>query len=460
MSDLSGGGTLEGFPYPPAMERGRQSRRAPHATGRTWPALDPALFVGSLAVLLAGTPLGLDRVAAASTVAAALEAAPHYPGTPLPRLVLRLAVYLPLGDVAARANLAAALLGALAITLLGRLCADLLAALRPPPHARQDARDFLFEPFLAAGAALAAGLALAVFQTATSAGAASATLALLAGAWLTALPLLRAQGGAGRGFALAGLSGLAAGVDSVAGPLLWPLAFGLWLWELHRGSRWPLLAPLLFVAALGGAWLATTAGSVGAGSVLHSLSSLWPAGFHEHTVAVRTAAELSDELGVVGSLLGGLGTLALLRRAPLVASWLVFTLVTALLLGHPPGQSGPTFEPSRAGLPVALMAAAVPMSVGAAEVAARLGRARIFTAIVLAALAVVSPALDGGAARWQRDARGPERLLEHALLRAPLRASVDPGTVEMDGLFRYGAALGLRPDLEIAAHPKVRPATP
>jgi len=138
----------------------------------------------------------------------------------------------------------------------------------------------------------------------------------------------------------------------------------------------------------------------------------------------------------------------------------VFTLVTALLLGHPPGQSGPTFEPSRAGLPVALMAAAVPMSVGAAEVAARLGRARIFTAIVLAALAVVSPALDGGAARWQRDARGPERLLEHALLRAPLRASVDPGTVEMDGLFRYGAALGLRPDLEIAAHPKVRPATP
>jgi hypothetical protein len=35
-------------------------------------------------------------------------------------------------------------------------------------------------------------------------------------------------------------------------------------------------------------------------------------------------------------------------------------------------------------------------------------------------------------------------------LRAPLRASVDPGTAEMDGLLRYGAALGLRPDLEIA----------
>jgi hypothetical protein len=96
------------------------------------------------------------------------------------------------------------------------------------------------------------------------------------------------------------------------------------------------------------------------------------------------------------------------------------------------------------------MAAAVPMSAGAAAVASRLGRARIATAIVLAALAVVSPVFDGGASRWRRDVHGPERLLEHALLRSPLRASVDPGTAEMDGLFRYGAALGLRPDIEIA----------
>jgi len=41
--------------------------------------------------------------------------------------------------------------------------------------------------------------------------------------------------------------------------------------------------------------------------------------------------------------------------------------------------------------------------------------------------------LDGGASRWRRDVHGPERLLEHALLRTPLRASVDPGTAEMDG---------------------------
>jgi hypothetical protein len=253
---------------------------------------------------------------------------------------------------------------------------------------------------------------------------------------------------------LAGLAGLAAGVDPVAGPLLWPLAFGLWLWELRRGSRWPLLAPLLFVATLGGSLLATTATSASPSNVLHLLGSLWPTGMHDRAIVVRIAAELCDELGVVGLLLGGVGMLALLRRAPLVAFWFGFTLVTALLLGHSPAQSGRYFEPTRAGLPAALMAAAVPMSAGAAEVAARLGRARIVTAIVLAVLAVVSPLFDGGVSRWRRDAHGPERLLEHALLRSPLRASVDPGTAEMDGLFRYGAALGLRPDLELAPRTK------
>lgn len=423
-------------------------RPAPHAP-RTWPALDPALFVASLVIYVAGTPLGLDRVAAASRVAAALGDVSQGLGAPLALLVSRLVGYLPLGDGAARANLASVLLAALAIMLLGRLCADLLAALRPPAHARQGERDFLYEPLLAAGAALAGGLSLATFHAATSAGSASATLALLAGAWLAALPLLRAQGGARHGFALAGLSGLAAGVDPVAGPLLWPLAFGLWLWDLRRGSRWPLLAPVLFVAALGGSLLATTAASGGSASVLHPLSGLWPSGIHDRALVVGTAAELSDELGVVGLLLGGLGTLALLKRAPLVACWFGFTLVTALLLGHPPGQNGVSFESTRAGLPAALLAAAVPISAGAAALAARLGRARTVTAIVLAALAVVSPVLDGGASRWRHDAHGPERLLEHAFLRAPLRASVDPGTAEMDGLFRYGAALGLRPDLEI-----------
>jgi len=43
------------------------------------------------------------------------------------------------------------------------------------------------------------------------------------------------------------------------------------LWELRRGSRWPLLAPLLFVAALGGSLLASTAASASPSHVTHLL---------------------------------------------------------------------------------------------------------------------------------------------------------------------------------------------
>jgi len=195
----------------------------------TWPALWPVLFVGTLVVFAAGVPFGLDRVGAASSVAAGLglDSTSQEPAKPLAILVMRLVGYLPVGDAPARANLSAALFAALALALLGRLCANLLLAFRPPPHARQEQHHFLQEPFLAAGAVLAAGMSFSFFHTATSAGSGAATLALLAGAWLSALPLLRGEGGPRHGFFLAGLAGLAAGVDPVAGPLLWPLTFGL-----------------------------------------------------------------------------------------------------------------------------------------------------------------------------------------------------------------------------------------
>jgi hypothetical protein len=57
--------------------------------------------------------------------------------------------------------------------------------------------------------------------------------------------------------------------------------------------------------------------------------------------------------------------------------------------------------------------------------------------------------MDGGRARWLRHAALPTHLLDHALDRAELRSVVDPGTGEMDGLFRLARAMGLRPDLVI-----------
>jgi hypothetical protein len=53
--------------------------------------------------------------------------------------------------------------------------------------------------------------------------------------------------------------GLSAGVDAVAGPLLWPLLVGLAVWALRKGARWPLLAPALFVAVWGDSALAAVA---------------------------------------------------------------------------------------------------------------------------------------------------------------------------------------------------------
>lgn len=416
-----------------------------------WPALPPVLFVVSLVAYAAGLPLGVDRLGAGAPVAAVLDATGQERVAPLGLLAGRVAAFLPLGDLPTRINLATAVLAALALALLGWVCMDVLLTLRPLPHARQEAQHFMHEPVLVAGAVLAGGMALATFHGATSAGAASATLALLAGAWLVALPLLRGEGGAGRGLILAGLAGLAAGVDAVAAPLLWPLLLGLCVWELRRGSRWPLLAPVVFVAALGGSLLASLAATRSPMGALHLLVGTWPDGMQGRTNLLQTAAELCDQLGVVSSLLAGMGLLVLLKRAPLVALWFVFTLVTALLLGDPLAHGGLGPESARAGMPTALLATAIPLCAGMAELAGRLGRARFMTAVVLTALAVVSPALDGGTSRWQRDTRGNERLLEHAFLRAPLRASVDPGTPEMEGLLLYGLGLGMRPDLEIKA---------
>jgi hypothetical protein len=150
-----------------------------------------------------------------------------------------------------------------------------------------------------------------------------------------------------------------------------------------------------------------------------------------------------------------LGVLKLLVRAPLVAVWCGFTVLSALLLGHRPRHTEAAFEPARAALPAALLAAALPVCAGIVHLAGRLGRARPAAAVLFAVLSLISPVLDGGSQRWVRDVRLAPRLMEHGLARAPVRAHVDPGSREMSGLFHYAEVLGWRPDLEIGAQPRV-----
>jgi hypothetical protein len=415
--------------------------------GRAWPTLDVALFAAAFPLYALGMPLGLARVEAASQVAAGLALDTSTEPATYGLLAMRLAGFIPLGDQPLRANLASAVLCALALALLARLCLEILVLLRPPANARQDLREFLHEPIAASGAALAAGLTLSTFDLGTTGGSAAATLLMLCAGLLAGFALLRDVSSATAGYALAAISGLSAGVDAVAGPLLWPLLVGLAVWALHKGARWPLLAPLCFIAAWGGSALAAVACSAApatAGSLFGGLGAL---GAHAGAELWATTVELGDEVGVVGALLAAVGLVVIGARAAVLAAWLALTLLSAILFAHSPAGAGVAMGPARAALPVAIAVSCVFASAGLLHVAGKLGRAHMAATLAMAVILVLSPAMDGGQARWLRRATLPMHLLDRALGRAEVRSMVYPGTGEMDGLFRLARAMGLRPDL-------------
>jgi len=407
--------------------------------------LDAALFAAALAIFAWGMPLGLCRVEAAPQVAAGLLLDASVERATYGLLATRVAGFLPLGDQPMRANLASVLLAALAIAIFGRLCVQILLLLRPPVSARQEARSFSYEPIAAAAAGLATALSLSTYELGTTAGSAAVTLLLLGFGLLVGLALLRDQQASAAGCGLAMVAGLAAGVDPVAGPLLWPLLAGLAIWALRKGARWPLLAPLALVAAWGGSALAAVACSATPASVGSLFAGFGRLAAHGGSGLWLTAVELGDEIGVVGALLAVIGLVVVGARATLPAAWLLLTLLSATMFGYP----APLVGPARAALPLAIATSTVFAAAGLLHVAGRLGRARLAATLALAVMLVLTPAMDGGAARWLRRSALPMHLLDHALARAELRSVVDPGTGQIAGLFQLARAMGLRPDLVI-----------
>lgn len=402
---------------------------------REWPVLDPLVFGGALVAHAAGLPRGLGLVASAAAVSGVLEPGAPGPLPPLGLLAARLVALVPLGDLATRAALASAVLGAVAVTALARLACDLLAAARP------DGERSAVEPLAAAGAAAAFALTSGAFDRATSVGAVPATLAVVTLGWVALARVLRDRGRSGAGLALGLACGLAAGAQPIAAPLLWPGAVAAWLWALRRGERWPLIAPLLAVAGLA-VVLAPVATVVQPATAAAVVAPLWPPRAAFDGAELRApAVELGEQLGVVALMLGAAGALAFLRRTPHACALVLLALAVPALWGA-------------AALPIAGAIVVLPIAAGIAQIAARVGRARVAAAAALAVLAALPPALDGGTRRWTHDGRGAGRLLGHALADLPLRAAVDPGTPQMDGLLRYGAAMGLRPDLALAPAPR------
>jgi hypothetical protein len=416
---------------------------------RAWPALDPVVFSAALLVYMVALPLGLGRVEGASQVAAGLALDPGKQGAPLALLATRLAEYLPIGDVSFRANLLSSVWCALAMTLLARLSVTLVLPLRPPPSARQHQKAFLSEPIAAGGSALAAALSLATFDAGITAGSVALTLVLLLGGLWAELVLLRDLGHTRAGLALASLAALSTAVGPLVSLVLWPVTVGLAWWALRKGARWPLFAPLCFVAAIGGFALASSAAS----STSLSARDIFVAPFvivpQSEAGLWRTAIEIADQVGVVGVLLAAVGLLVLTARTAVVAAWLGLNLVTAVLLANPAAAPGGAAS-LRAALPLAVAGTFALTCVGILHVSARLGRARIAAALALAVIVVLSPAMDGGHGRWGGRALAMH-LLDRALERADVRSLVDPGTDEMAGLFRLARAIGLRPDLEIVS---------
>ena len=415
--------------------------------GRDWPVLDPAIFAGALLVYALAMPLGLARVEGASQVAAGITLDTSMQPAPYALFAMRVGQFLPLGDTPFRTNLVSASLCALAIALIGRLCLQVCTLLRPPTNARQEPRDFVHEPIAATGAALAAAFSLSTFDLGVTAGSAAATLVVLAAGILPGFALLREYDHAGAGYALAGIAGLSAGVDPVAGPLLWPPLVGLAIWSLRKGARWPLLAPLCFVAAWGSSVLASVAAAsapVAAAKLLYGMGHL---GMHGGREFLATAIELADEVGVVGALLAVVGALVLGARAAVLTAWLILTILMSLLFAHSALRAPDLWAPTRAALPLAVALTSVFACAGLLNVSGRLGRARVPATLALAAILVLSPALDSFLSR--RRTTLPMHLLDRALSRAEVRALVCPGTAEMAGLFDLARAQGLRPDLEI-----------
>jgi hypothetical protein len=409
-----------------------RARRAP----KDWPALEALLFAGALLLYVGALPLGLERPTAGLTVAEGCALDGTRGGPPLALLAIRLFAFFPIADLATRAALASAVAAALAVALLGRLAATALAAARTGDPANVPREDVRWaepgtihprrppprdpvELVAVLGATAVVALSLGLFRTATSASSAPLTMVLVAAVWIRALKVWQAPDQARPGLSLALMAGLALGTEAVAVPLAVGPALVVILWAARR-ARWPLAAPLLFLA---GASVLLFPLAVG-GEVL---ARLWPARVPGGMVAA------AEELGVVGLLLAGGGLLGLVVRAPKLG--LVLAAIGALAAWF-----------SGAALAVAAGAAVMPLAVGLWQLAGKLGRARPAAVTALAMLAVLATGMEGGP-RWRRDLRLPARLMERALDKAPPRATVDPGSPQMAGLFRYASLLGLGRDV-------------
>jgi len=311
------------------------------------------------------------------------------PSTPIAALLARASVVLPLADSSGRAVLASAVAAAVALALMVRQTCDMLGG--GPVGA-----------FAAAAAASVVGLSLRFFLAAAMPGDGGVAVVFVAGAVLLCERIVRLPGDSWGGLVLALVAGLGAGCPAVVAALVWPPFVALTLRALRRGERWPLVAPLFFVAGCGvvlGALVVTSGGSAGHLAArlpllsFRSVSSVHPAALAK--VFGALALELGEQVGVVALLLAAAGVVVLLFRARVALALCGWTAVAALAVAAALPAGART-----AALAVATVAFVWPVGAGVLYFAERMGRARIAAAVSIGVIAVVWPALDRADLKW------------------------------------------------------------
>jgi len=381
---------------------------------------------------------------------------PHPTGFPLYVALARLLALLPVGELAFRLHLASAAAAAVALGLVAALVAEIGGNRRAACVA-------------GAGAAALLGVSLTFARQASVTEVYALTAALLAGA-LYLYDRVARGADARHGLALALVAGLAIGAHCSFWLLFAVPLVALLFVRLRRGARWPLLAPVVAIAAAAAIHLAlpvrAATGRTAAVDWGHPRNA---AALVDHVDAVEIRAGWGDRMlrgeplvlrdsavrffGGVGEELGALAALAALFGAVYLARdrrsrWLLFALVVVVAgdafyaialnpMGIADRQDGVPFA-----LGIALLAGA-----GLVWLGRFAGRAGPFAAAAAGAVLVVGPAM----VSWADigpvgDA--PRRFAEAALDGAPPRAILLTRSDSLSaGVLFLQVTEGARPDL-------------
>lgn len=307
------------------------------------------------------------------------------PGSPALWLVLgRMAVGFPLGDPLAH-------LRALSIAAAAGFAA--LWSWRSATDSRLAGAGAL-TPVEIAGAA-AGVLTLAVsrsfFSAATTAGPVAAGALVAIAPLVLAERVWRSPADQRLGLWLAAVSGACACAPLAAAAIGWPAALFVWARALRRRERWAAPAPIVFgLAALGSMiGLARGSASIAAGDLARNLIlvPLWRAAASVRAADLaRAAAELADQVGILGLLVAAAGMPRLTAGACAATVW---PLLAGLCLRATLGADAD----GTIGIILAAAAVALPLAAGTVRLAERLGRAAVPAAAAIGVIVVVWPLL-------------------------------------------------------------------